>query len=62
VHLKGPITKMKIKSNDFQVPAGKKLKLKQWPTLVKPVCKSKNEYIKLLQDQVEELCALQRLT
>jgi PPK2 family polyphosphate:nucleotide phosphotransferase len=51
---------MKIKSNDFQVPAGKKLKLKQWPTLVKPVCKSKNEYIKLLQDQVEELCALQR--
>jgi hypothetical protein len=39
---------MKINSNDFGVPAGKKVNLKKWPTLVKPVYKSKKEYTKLL--------------
>ncbi len=41
--------------------AGKKVDLDKWPTLVKPVYKSKKEYNKLLQDQVEELSSLQRL-
>ena len=52
---------MKIKSKDFCVPAGKKVKLKKWPTLVKPVCKSKKDYAKLLQQHVQELSSLQRL-
>ncbi len=52
---------MKIKSKDFRVPAGKKVDLDQWPTLVKPAYKSKKEYAELLQEQVEELSALQRL-
>ena len=52
---------MKINSGDFRVPAGKNVNLEKWPTLVKPVYKSKKEYAKLLQEQVEELSSLQRL-
>src|SRR5487761_2727858 len=53
--------KMKIDSTDFRVPAGKKVDLKKWPTLVKPVYKSKKAYAKLLQQHVEELSSLQCL-
>ena len=52
---------MKIDSKDFRVPPGEKLKLSEWPTSVKPVCKSKKEYRKLLEDHVAELSSLQRL-
>ncbi len=52
---------MKIDSSDFRVPAGKKVDLKKWPTLVKPVYKSKKKYNKFLEEQVEELSSLQRL-
>ena len=52
---------MKINSKDFRVPAGKKVDLKDWPTRVKPVYKSKKDYTKLLREQVEELSSLQRL-
>jgi PPK2 family polyphosphate:nucleotide phosphotransferase len=52
---------MNIKSKDFRVPPGKKVRLDKWPTRVKPVYKSKNEYAQLLQDQVQELSSLQRL-
>ncbi len=52
---------MKIDSSDFRVPAGKKVNLKKWPTLVKPVYKSKKAYAKLLAEHVEELSSLQRL-
>jgi len=52
---------MNIKSSDFRVPAGKKVSLKKWPTLVKPLYKSKKDYAKLLRQQVEELSSLQRL-
>ena len=53
--------KMKIDSNDFRVQAGKSVNLKKWPTLVKPVYKSKKTYARLLQEHVEELSALQRV-
>jgi PPK2 family polyphosphate:nucleotide phosphotransferase len=53
--------KMKVKSKDFRVQEGAKVDLKKWPTLVKPVYKSKKEYKKLLEEQVEELSELQRL-
>jgi PPK2 family polyphosphate:nucleotide phosphotransferase len=53
--------KNKIKSKDFRVPPGEKVNLKKWPTLVKPICKSKKHYKKLLEEQVEELSSLQRL-
>lgn len=52
---------MKIKSKDFCVQAGENVKLKKWPTLVKPFYKSKKQYKKLLEEQVDELSSLQRL-
>jgi PPK2 family polyphosphate:nucleotide phosphotransferase len=53
--------KMKINSKDFRVQPGEKVKLREWPTMVKPFCKSKKRYQKLLGEHVEELSALQRL-
>jgi PPK2 family polyphosphate:nucleotide phosphotransferase len=53
--------KMKIKSKDFRVRPGKMVSLKRWPTRVKPVCKSKKRYQKLLEEHVAELSALQNL-
>ena len=53
--------KTKINSQDFRVPPGEKVSLKKWPTLVKPICKSKKRYKKVLEEQVKELSDLQRL-
>ena len=52
---------MKINAKDFRVRPGEKVKLSEWPTLVKPFCKSKKEYQKVLGEHVEELSSLQRL-
>src|SRR5674476_951090 len=52
---------MKINVKDFRVPEGEKVNLKKWPTLVDPVYKSKKKYHKILEEQVEQLSALQRL-
>jgi len=53
--------KMKINSKDFRVRPAEKVKLREWPTIVKPFYKSKKRYQKLLGEHVEELSALQRL-
>jgi len=53
--------KMKINSKDFQVRPGETVKLHKWPTIVKPYCKSKKQYKKLLEKHVEELSSLQQL-
>ncbi len=52
---------MKIDSTDFRVRPGEEVKLAKWPTIVKPFCKSKKPYQKLLGEHVEELSSLQRL-
>ncbi len=52
---------MKINAKDFRVRPGEKVKLKEWPTIVKPFCKTKERYQKLLGEHVEELSLLQRL-
>ena len=52
---------MKINTRDFRVWSGEKVKLREWPTIVKPFCKSKKRYQKLLREHVEELSSLQRL-
>lgn len=52
---------MNIKAKDFRVQEGAKIALKKWPTQVKPVYKSKEQYQELLQEHVDELSALQRL-
>ena len=53
--------KIKIDSNDFRVLPDTKVDLKKWPTIVKPVYKSKKVYATLLQEHVTELSALQRI-
>lgn len=53
--------KNKIDPQDFRVPPGDKVNLKQWPTRVEPYCRSKKRYEKLLKEQVEALSDLQRL-
>jgi hypothetical protein len=40
---------MKIKAKDFRVQEGDKVKLKKWPTLVKPVYQSKEQYQELIE-------------
>ncbi len=52
---------MKIDPEDFQVREGDTVHLDQWPTLVKPVYRSKKKYRALLEEQVAELSDLQRL-
>jgi PPK2 family polyphosphate:nucleotide phosphotransferase len=51
---------MKIDSKDFRV-TGKKVKLSDWPTQIKPVCESKAEYQELLGEHVARLASLQNL-
>ncbi|MEO8959878.1 MAG: ADP-polyphosphate phosphotransferase [Rudaea sp.] len=52
---------IKINAKQFQVLPGKGVTLGDRPTSVKPICKSKKRYKKLLQEHVESLTALQRL-
>ena len=52
---------MKINSKDFRVRPGEKVKLREWPTRVKPICRTKKRYQKLLRDHVVQLTVLQRL-
>jgi len=52
---------MKIKSKDFRVRPGEKVKISEQPTIVKPFFKSVKKYKKMLEGHVEELISLQRL-
>ncbi len=52
---------MKIKLKDFLIAEGEKVKLKNWPTFVNPVYRSKEHYQEMLEAQVSELSALQYL-
>ena len=52
---------MKMNRKDFQVKEGEKVKLKKWPTSMKPLYETKEQYQELLGDQVSELSALQQL-
>ena len=52
---------MKINSKDFRVRPGKKVTLREWPTIVKPFCKSKKRYHKLLEEHIQDLSSLQNL-
>ena len=52
---------MKLDIADFRVPEGSKVRLDQWPTRVKPVCKTNAAYLTLLADHVAQLSALQQL-
>jgi len=52
---------MKIDPKDFRVPARRKVTFAEWPTIVKPFCRTKKRYHKLLGEHVEGLSSLQRL-
>jgi PPK2 family polyphosphate:nucleotide phosphotransferase len=52
---------MKINTKHFRVQPGKNVKLAQWPTLLKPFFKTKEEYENLLAKDREDLAALQEL-
>ena len=52
---------MHIKSSDFRVRAGDRVDLKKWPTLVKPVYKTNEEYQALLGKHIKALGAQQEL-
>jgi PPK2 family polyphosphate:nucleotide phosphotransferase len=52
---------MKIRSKDFLVHEGEKVKLKKWPTIVKPVYKSKEQCKQILGEHINELISLQNL-
>jgi len=52
---------MKISSSEYRVASGERFKLSGRPTNIKPICKSKKQYHKLLQEHVEALSSLQRL-
>jgi len=52
---------MKIHPDDFRVPEGKKLNLGKWPTEIKRVYKSKDDYQEMLRVHVGRLDALQQL-
>src|ERR1035438_3035359 len=50
-----------IRSKDFRVRSGEKVRLEDWPTTVKPVYKSKKQYQEILHEHTEALSSLQRL-
>lgn len=50
---------MKIHSDEFRAPEGQSIDLKKWPTRVKPLCDSKDEYRNALADHVKRLSELQ---
>ena len=52
---------MKIQSKDFRVREGDKVDLGKWPTNVEPVCNSKKQYKKMLDEHVAQLSAQQQL-
>jgi PPK2 family polyphosphate:nucleotide phosphotransferase len=53
--------KMKINSTNFRVRSGKKIKLSEWPKIVKPFRNSKDGYQELLEEHVKKLSSLQQL-
>jgi PPK2 family polyphosphate:nucleotide phosphotransferase len=52
---------MKIDTKEFRVRGGKRVRLKKWPTVIRPLYKSDKHYKELLAADVGELSALQRL-
>ncbi|MES2222829.1 MAG: ADP-polyphosphate phosphotransferase [Acidobacteriota bacterium] len=53
--------KTHIDPDDFRVSPGKKVKLKNWPTRVKPVYTTKEQYKEILEDHVTKMSSLQEL-
>jgi len=50
---------MRIDSDDFRVRVGTPVKLDKWPTRVRPVCQSREEYRAMLAEHGKQMNALQ---
>ena len=50
---------LKIDPEEFRVPPGRKIKLKQWPTKVKPFYQSEEDYKKRLARHIDDLRSIQ---
>ncbi len=51
----------KIDTKDFRIRPDKKVNLKNWPTKVKPMYSSKEEYKAILEKHVKDLSSVQEL-
>jgi len=54
-------TDMKIQIKPFRVREGERVKLKKWPTKIKPLYKSKEDYRAILETHIKELSTQQSL-
>ncbi len=52
---------MKIRTENFRVREGARVRLRKWPTMVEPVYSSKRKYHELLQEHVDRLSSQQQL-
>src|SRR5471030_1335503 len=52
---------MKINYKDFQVMQGRKVELKECPTIIKPFYKSKDHYQEILGQHISDLSDLQNI-
>ncbi len=52
---------MNVRSTDFRVEEGEKVKLDKWPTAVEPIYELKKHYQKILANHVDQLSSLQQL-
>ncbi len=52
---------MKINPDDFRIAPGRKVRLRKWPTDIKPLYKSGKQYKESLVEDVRDLSALQHL-
>jgi len=52
---------MKIDTKEFRVPEGKRVRLGEWPTRVRPLYSSQKQYAKMLAHHREKLSRLQNL-
>ncbi len=53
--------KMNINSKNFYVREGKKVNLKEWPTVVDPFYNSKEQYQEFVSNHLQDLSALQNI-
>ena len=52
---------MTINSEDLRVREGEEVSLRKWPTMIDPVCESKEQYTKLLDEHMAQLSSMQQL-
>ena len=52
---------MKIKTKSYRVPEGREVDLKKWPTRVRRLYRSRNDYAALLKRHVDQLSACQQI-